>query len=137
MSDTARKVWTVQQANEAVIYLMAIARDMKREFAYVSTLRRERSDASPALREFVDPRIEMCERALSHLQREVTKLGVDPIDIGHGVFGFNAKHPSSGAEIVLIWKLGDRGVRAWMHRFDDLIRPIEELPHGSASHNIV
>lgn len=118
--DRPRKMFTLGEANKALVLVRRVVQDVVREYAELMDLRARReelaSQAAPndqleALRAAIEGHID----AINRLQEELGEIGCDLKDFETGLVDFPCAH--KGRTVLLCWRAGEESVGYW-HEVD-------------------
>jgi hypothetical protein len=115
------RYFSVESANEALVLVAPVVRDIVAAYHELMRLRAERQElalqtgSEDRLVDLRD-RIERIVKRLQTLRRELADVGCEPKDLTDGLVDFPAIH--EGRQVWLCWKLGEPEV-AWWHGPDD------------------
>ena len=129
--DVPERCFSVESANEALVLVDPVVRDIVAAYHELMRVRAERRElallpgSEDRLADLRD-RIERIVERLQTLQQELADVGCEPKDLTDGLVDFPAVH--EGRQVWLCWKLGEPEV-AWWHELDGGFagrRPIDE-----------
>lgn len=114
----SERLFTVETANVALVYVRRIVSDIVEQYAELTTLRAERNDllvaqaqeSSPELDELA-ARIDGLAASLNQLFAELAEVGCDLKDWARGLVDFPAMY--QGRKVWLCWRLGEEQVTHW------------------------
>ncbi|MFO0837136.1 MAG: DUF2203 domain-containing protein [Phycisphaerae bacterium] len=117
---TGGRVFTLEEANRALVLVRRIVKDIVDRYAEVTALRAEREELSRALgpAEKLDnlrARTEERVAELNRLSDELGELGCELKDWASGLVDFPALH--QGRRVCLCWRLGESAIAQW-HEID-------------------
>ena len=120
MPEQTEKLFTVAEANRALVLVGRIVSDIVRQYRELLTLRDERHElahtAGNAERlEQIDQQIEQSMDLLNSEQTELLEIGCELKDWTNGLVDFPALH--QGHKVWLCWRLGETAVTHW-HKLD-------------------
>lgn len=117
---SARRCFTVESANRALVLVRRIVRDIVDQYAELMTVRDELGRLAGACGveqkvEALRERADGLARRLRALHEELTPVGCELKDWDAGLVDFPARH--DGRDVLLCWKLGEPEVAQW-HELD-------------------
>ena len=112
--DSAKKYFTVAQANSALPYVSRVVEDITQVYARIIELRRG-ADKPGGPETDAEKEYEATMDRLSELVDELHAVGVELKDFELGLVDFPATH--DGRDVLLCWKRGEADIGHW-HEID-------------------
>lgn len=111
-----RRLFTVETANQALVFVERVVRDIVTSYRELMTLRERRAELSlgePPSQALEDAtsRIETVVEYLADLERELVAVGCDLKDWETGLIDFPAL--LDGRRVCLCWRLGESEITHW------------------------
>ena len=99
-----RKTFTLEEANNALVFVTAILTDIQKSLAELQKLKRSKDEPSEA-------EIQKILKRVSHFIGELTQLGCVMEDVERGIVDFPSYR--NGEFILLCFRLGEESIEFW------------------------